>query len=285
MPSALGKKRLASITPQDCQWLYRRKLDAGLAPRTVKHIHEVLHNALADATAWGLVPRNVADLASPPRVPEQEQHALTPEQARRLLAAVQGTQLDCIVSLALTTGMREGELLGLRWSAVDLEAGVLRVSRQLQRVARQGILESEPKTKRSRRPLLLTPIGIKALERQREMVEGMRLAAGPRWEECDLVHPNRYGRPLETSRLWTRFDKVRTELGLPDVRFHDLRHSTATLLLSLGIHPKVVQEILGHSQIGITLDLYSDHVPAMHSDAMERLNGLLEHELEQDPDD
>ncbi len=154
---ALGRKQLSRLAPEDLQRLYAELLSRGLAPRTVRQLHTVAHNALQVATEWGLVPRNVADVVRPPRTARPEYTLLTGDEAIRVLAAIRETSLDSIVTLALTTGMREAELLGLRWRDIDFAAGILDVRQQAKRVRHEGWSYPEPKSATSRRSVVLTP--------------------------------------------------------------------------------------------------------------------------------
>jgi integrase len=271
----LGRIALARLTPAHLQRLYAQKLEAGLSPTTVAHLHAVLHRALAQAERWGLVARNVAALVTPPRPARREMKALSPEEARRFLEAAQGERLHAFYVLALTTGMRLGELLALRWRDVDLERGVLQVRATLQRT-RDGYTFAEPKTERSRRQVVLSPLAAEALRAHRLRLLEERLRLGEAWEDHDLVFPNEVGRPLDPANVTHRsFQRILRRAGLPHIRFHDLRHTTATLLLGQGVHPKVVADMLGHSTISITLDLYSHSTPALHRQAALALEALL----------
>jgi integrase len=273
----LGKRPLTKLQPQEVNSLYAKKRSEGLSAQTVTHLHRVLHRALSYAVRWNLVPRNVCDLVDPPRVTRPEGQWLNPEQARCLLAAASGDALEALYVLALTTGMRQSELLGLKWGDVDLRSGALQVRRALQRVPGRGFVEAEPKSAKSRRYITLTPLGIDALRNHRARQNEQRLAAGPLWEDRDLVFCNSTGRPLEHGNLLRRsYQPLLGRARLPKVRFHDLRHSTASLLGSLGVPAKVIQEIMGHSQIGVTMDVYSHTMPGMQADAMARLNDLLQ---------
>lgn len=261
---ALGHIRLSRLTPQDVQRMVAEKQRTNLAPRTIHQMVAVLHNALQVAWEWGLVQRNVCDVVKKPKVEKPEVVVLDPAQALRLLELVRDTRLEGPVTIALTTGLRLGEVLGLRWEDVDLAGRTIRVAQQLRRVPGQGLVFSEPKSRTSRRTVALTDIGVAALERQRER--------GPRSE---LVFPNRLGKPWEPRALYRSFEQLIGESGLPRVTFHGLRHSTATLLLHLRVPPKVVQEILGHTSIAITSDLYQGRAEPLHREAMDALNGLL----------
>lgn len=274
----LGSKRLAELEPEDIQRFYSRKLASGLAPRTVRQMHMVLHNALKVAVLWRLRPWNPADAVSPPRAPKPEHTRLNAEQAIRLLSLLPGDPLDCLVTLALTTGLREAELLGLRWSDVDLPCRTVYVRRQVQRIQGVGWVESEPKSKTSRRAVALTEIGARALARQRDRVRELREAAellGHEWDDRDLVHPNGRGRPIERQNLLRRWKRFLEIHGLPAMTIHELRHSAATLLLALKVPLKTVQEILGHSQISTTADIYGGEVVPLHQEAMAQLDALL----------
>ena len=273
---ALGKVQLQKLSPQHLQKLYNQKLEEGYAPQTVKHIHRVLHRALGDAMRWQLVARNVCDAVDAPRVPKKEMQSLTGEQALQFLEAAAGDPLEALYVLALTTGMRQGELLGLKWEDLDLALGTVQVRRTITRLTKKGFTVSEPKTAKSRRKIHLTRLAIEALKRHRIRQNEAKLAAGPAWDEQGWVFCNKMGRPIEVGNMIRRsFRLILTKAGLPIIRFHDLRHSAASLLLSLGVHAKIVQELLGHSQISLTLDTYSHVLPSLQEEAVNRLNTLL----------
>lgn len=276
MLPVIGKVRLQKLAPQHLQKLYRQKREEGYAPQTIQHIHRLLHRALNDAVMWNLVPRNVCDAVDPPRVPKQEMQVLNLEQAQRFLEAAKDDPLESLYVLALTTGMREGELLALQWKDLDLTNGTLQVRRKVSRITRKGFVVSEPKTAKSRRSIPLAPRTLEALKRHRIRQNEQRLALGDAWEDQGWIFANALGKPLEVSNLIRRsFRPLLEKAGLPKMRFHDLRHSCATLLLSMGIHPKVVQERLGHSQISVTLDTYSHVLPSLQEEAAQRLDALL----------
>lgn len=272
---ALGRLPLAKLTPQHLQRLYAAKLDEGLAPQTVHQLHAVLHRALRQAFRWGLVGRNVADLVDPPRSQGRQMAHLSPEQARALLAAASGDRLEALYVLALTTGMRRGELLALRWANIDFEAGALHVVGTMQRTA-DGLTMGSPKTEKSRRQVALSATAVQALRRHRAGQAAQRLVLGKAWEDTDFVFANDVGGPIEPCNLIRRsFHNLLDRAGLPRIRFHDLRHSAATLMLGQGIHPKVVSEMLGHSQIYITLNLYSHVTPTLQREAAAAVDSLL----------
>ncbi len=260
---ALGRLRLQTLTPAHVRGLYREKLDSGLSPSTVQYIHVTLNKALKQAVADGLIPRNVCEAVKPPRPQKREIAPLSPDQARRFLEACQGEQLEALFVLAVHTGMRQGELLGLHWEDVDLEAGALRVRRALAQT-NDGPVLTAPKGAKSRRRIKLTGAAVEALKRHKAAQNAERLRFGGLWEDRGLVFPNRTGRFLSPSLLTDGPLKRPLErAGLSPIRFHDLRHTCATILLSRGVHAKLVQELLGHATISITLDTYSHVLPGM----------------------
>jgi integrase len=271
----IADKVLARLDAQDLASLYGRLLDAGLNPNTVRHVHVVLHRALRQAERWGLIPRNVADLVDAPRAARQEMTVLTAEQSRRLLETAQDDPLYALYVLALTTGMRSGELLALKWADVDWERGALRIRRQIGRTS-QGLAFSEPKTAKGRRTISLSALAVDALRGHRAAQVEARLQLGPYWRDEDLVFTNALRGPLERQNVHVRSWKpLLQRAGLPDIRFHDLRHSAATLLLSLGEHPKVVQERLGHATIAVTMDIYSHVMPELQRETAGKLDAVF----------
>jgi integrase len=271
----LGRASLARLTPNDLQRLFGTLVACGVSPATVRHVRAVMRKALNDAARWGLVARNVASLTSPPRVQRKEMTVLSSEQARALLECARGDRFEALYVVALTTGMRQGEILGLRWQDVDLDNDVVQVRNTLQRV-RSGYVLSEPKTKRSRRQVALTGLAVAALRRHRARQAQEKLKMGELWQDHDLVFTNEIGGPVDAGNLRARsFSALLQRAGLPRIRFHDLRHTAATLMLGRGVHPKVVSEMLGHSQITITLDLYSHVTPTMQREAVAALESIL----------
>ena len=272
----VGNVGLRRLTPQHLSHLYANRLASGLSPLSVHHIHATMHRALVHAVRWGLVARNVADLVDPPRVQHREMLVLSPEQVRRLLEAAKGGPLEAVIAVAVSTGLRRGELLALRWRDVELDVGVLRVVGTLQRDYDRKLVIAEPKTARSRRQVELSAIAVDALRAHRAAQTETRLLLGEEWEDNDLVFPNPFGRPQDGSHLLLgQFVPLLESAGLPRIRLHDLRHTAATLLLGRGIHPKIVSEMLGHTTVGITLDLYSHVTPTMHRAAANAIDDAL----------
>jgi integrase len=264
---ALGRLKLRDLTPIHVRSFYRDRLDSGLAPATVHKLHAVLHKALKAAVADDLVPRNAAAGLKLPRITREEIDPLREEEARRLLEAARGDRLEALYILALNTGMRQGELLALKWDDADLENGLLRVRRTLTHANKAFIL-GEPKTKNSRRTIRLAKSAVDALQAHlsRQLAEIERM--GSLYQPGGLIFATEAGTIINPSNLRNRsFKPLLTRAGLRPIRFHDFRHTCATLLLSKNINPKVGSEMLGHASISITLDIYSHLLPDMQEKA------------------
>lgn len=280
----IGRHQLQKLSPQHLQSFYTNKLEEGLSTTTVISFHNVLHKALETAVRWNLISRNVCDLVSPPRRKRFEIQPLSVEQVQQLLAASREHRQEALFILALATGMRRGELLGLKWQDINFQTDTLQVRRILTRVPTkvknpQGAtyVEAEPKTEKGRRSILLPPFVVEALKQHRARQLEARLKAGAAWQEHDYVFCTSVGTHLHPTRdVLNQLKVLLAKAGLPAIRFHDLRHSSATMLLSMSVHPKIVQEILGHSQISMTLDTYSHVLPTMQKEAMSKLNELLQ---------
>jgi len=271
----LGSLPLARLTAQLIEALYAQKIEEGLSTTTVHHLHAVLHRALESALRLGLVQRNVAHLVDPPRIAHHEMITLSPEQARQFLAAAEGERLEALYVLALSTGMRAGELLALRWRDVNLDSASVHVRATLQQTS-AGYNFAEPKTARSRRQIALSSTAVDVLRRHLEQQVAERKRMGSAWEDLGLVFPNTVGRPLDNVNLlryW--FHPLLEHAGLPRMRFHDLRHTAATLLLGRGVNPKIVSEMLGHASVAITLDIYSHVMPHMQQQAAQAMDDTL----------
>jgi integrase len=255
---SLGSVRLEKLNALQVQSFYRERLDAGLSPRRVQYVHVTVRKALKDAVRWRLVPYNVADAVTPPRPTKPEITPLTAEQVKMLLAAARGRKLEALYIVAVTTGMRIGEMFGLKWSDVDLEAGVLRVRRT---AAADGTVNA-PKTSSSKRTVRLSGLAIRALSGHPRTAEWVfASAAGTPIGICNF-HKNSW-RPLLT------------RAGIPHRRVHDLRHTAATLMLSRGVPVKVVSEMLGHADVSTTLSIYAHVLPDMQGSAASAMDDLL----------
>jgi integrase len=247
---ALGNLKLSALRPEHLQRLYADKIEAGLSAGTVQIIHGVLHQVLQQAAEWGVIGRNVAALTHPPRYRSAKPELLTRDQLRTLLETAKGRWWYPLIYLAIGTGMRRGELLALHWSDIDWEARTIHVRRIVTRVAGENLV-TEPKTASSRRLVTLPPEIVSVLE-------DWQIDSAPTRE---IVFPSRVGGYHKASDFGVGWATLLKKAGVPHVRFHSLRHLHATYLLEAGVHAKVVSERLGHTNIGITLDLYS-HVTA-----------------------
>src|SRR6266851_2112090 len=274
---ALGRLRLDQLGPSDIQDLIDQKVKAGMAPKSVHYMHGILRNALNHAVRWDYIARNPAELVDNPRGVQHEIQPLTREEAHRFLRSIRGNRLEALYTVALTMGLRQGEALGLRWRDVDLEMGYIRVSRQLQRIDHKYELV-ELKTRRSQRPLAVPPAIVGSLIAHKERQDRERQTAGVRWRDADLVFARPDGYPLSGSVVTHSFQTLLEKAGLSKRRFHDLRHSCATLMLAQGVSPRVVMEILGHSQISLTMNTYAHVLPEMSRDAANRMSDLIRDE-------
>ena len=272
---ALGSVKLKNLTPVHVRGLYREKLEAGLSARTVQYIHVTLHKALKQAVQDGLIPRNATEAVKAPQVRREEMRPLSGEQVKVLLEVARGDRLEALYVLAIHTGLRQGELLGLKWEDVDLESGTLRVRRTLV-TAKGGPVLTAPKTKGSRRSVKLTQGAVEALRShlKHQLQEIDR--AGSLWRENGLMFASESGEPLDRRYLTScRYKALLKRAELPMIRFHDLRHTCATLLLSKNVNPKIVSEMLGHASIAITLDTYSHVLPNMRDQAAAAMEEAL----------
>lgn len=266
----IGGVQLQKLTPAHLQGFFTTMRNDGVSPRTQQIVFAPLRSALRQALRWGLIPRNPCDAVEKPRAPRPQFTVLDSKQTTALLTAARGNRLEALYVLAVTTGLRQGEMLGLQWDDVDLRARTLSVRHTLEEDNRSGDLRLvEPKTASARRRVDLLMLAVEALRRHRRAM----LADG---HVGGLVFRDTDGKPIRKSNLTRRsFKPLLTKAKLPDIRFHDLRHTAATLLLAEGVHPKVVQERLGHAQIHVTLDTYSHVLPSMQRDATARLDRLL----------
>ena len=272
----IGKKKLKALKLDDVEGLYRSMAASGLSPATVRYVHAVLRRALKQAVHRGLVVRNVAEGASLPRAPRKEMEAFTPEEIRRFLQAAKHDRLQALYVLAITCGLRQGELLGLRWEDVDLAAGSLTVRRQMQRSRDGSGMISGPTKNKKSRTIRLGRVAIEALEAHRDRQAEEVASAKGLWRNPEVVFASTIGTPLDPSNLVDRSLKPLLKgAGLPSIRFHDLRHACATLLFSEGVPIKVVQEVLGHSSVSVTMDVYSHVLPDMQERAAAAIDDLL----------
>jgi len=281
---ALGHIRLHKLSPEHIQKFYG-DLGKTLSANTIhKNIHRILHNALALAVKWKKIATNPCDVVEPPKVSHQEMQVLNSEQVQRLIGASQSHwMVATLIPLAVTTGMRHGEILALAWNDVDVETRNIKITKSLSwhkdETGKFHYFIESPKTKSSIRTIPL-PDMLEPLLSAHRIEQVKRRLAAPSWPHPELVFPNSVGNYFHHHNLANTFNAVLEEAGLPHIRFHDLRHTAATQLLSMGVHPKVVAEWLGHSSTKMTMDIYSHVLPSMLDDARDILNEMYSKKAE-----
>ena len=282
----IGSARLTAIDAGTLNTLYARllaegrrdqKAGEGLSPRSVRYVATIVHRMFKDAVRWGRLTRNPADAADPPKAsatPKPRMTTWTAKQLRTFLTATVSDRHHALYILLVTTGMRRGEALGLRWTDLDLDAGRASIVQTVIAVHHKTQL-GDPKTVKGTRTVDLDADTVRALRAHRTRQAGERLQMGAGWTDHGLVFCHITGAPLHPERFTRTFvDRVR-QLGLPLIRLHDLRHTWATLALESGVHPKVVQERLGHANISITLDTYSHVTAGLQADAAAKVAGVI----------
>ena len=287
----LGQIQLRRLSTRTIQAFYNKKLKEGQSPSSVLSLHKVLHGGLKRAVKLRYLPFNPSDGVSlPSGEPEREGQALTLEQARHILKVAHGHWLEAFIALALSTGLRHGELTSLRWSDIaydqKMQVCILSVRHTVGYYPIYKFLEGDPKTRKGRRVIPLVPAVYKLLEEHRQNQDDARQEAGEKWKDQGLVFPNRHGDFLypniARATFYRLLDKARRtpdESGqlvpIPDIHIHDLRHTASTLWQSLGISEKMAQELLGHSEVEMTRNVYTHIIPAMQQEFVERLNSLF----------
>ncbi len=282
MVPELGYIKLNKLKTNDIQRFYNSKLEngrkdgkGGLSARTVRYIHTVLSAALDQAVKEGYILVNPAAATTQPRHVKKEITPLSTDQVKQFLQDIKDDWLYPVFITALGTGLRRGELLGLKWDVVDLETGAALIKRELVQVKGKVRLEEYTKTKGSTRTIALPDMVIRELKKLRGKQKQDRLLLGPAYQDNDYVFCWPDGSYIRPDYVYNRLKTLLNEHGLPSIRFHDLRHTFATMLLEAGEHPKVVSEMLGHSSITITLDIYSHVLPSMKEKAAAKLNDIL----------
>lgn len=270
----LGHIYLEKLTPQHIQAYLNERLKSKLSARTVAYHRSLLRMALGQAERWNLVSRNVATLVDPPRVEKFEIQPITPEQAQKFLNVIKGDRMEALFAVALSLGLRRGEALALRWDDIDFQTRTIRVCQSLQRINHKLEI-SEPKTKSSRRVLDLPDSLVSKLKEHRTRQLEDKLRAGEHWQETSLVFTTRLGTPIDPRGVKRQLDALLKKAELPHYRVHDLRHFCASLLLAQGVPLKVVSDLLGHTRISITADLYTHVLPSMKREAMDLMDRIL----------
>jgi integrase len=271
---AIGKIKIDKLTPLHIQSLYNQMKEKGLSASTIKKAHSIISAAFNQAVKWKTIAQNPAQHVDLPQIERNKMRALTPEEAKRFLEAASSSRWFALFTLMLTTGMRPGEALGLKWS--DIEDDKIHVQHSL--VTRgKGWSLTEPKTSRSRRTIPMPISTVKVLQQHKTLQNQERLVAGPEYHNHNFVFASYNGEPLNIRNVVNRhFKPILKEAGLPEtIRLYDLRHTCATLLLKAGENPKVVSERLGHASVVMTLDVYSHVLPDMQKKAAEKLENML----------
>jgi integrase len=271
----LGQVKIQNLRPEHIQIFYSSLLDNEVGDYTIIKVHTVLHSALKQATRTGMISRNPASYAQPPKEPATEMAILNESQVSQLLVAANGHRWEALYHLAIVTGMRQMELLGLKWTDLDWIRQALKIERQLLRLDGNGVEFSSPKTRYGKRSVALGGKTVEVLRAHNERQQVERLAAGGRWVENGLIFANSLGGPIHPRNLLRNFKQLLRDAGLPAIRFHDLRHTAASLMLNAGIPVIVVSRRLGHARASITLDVYGHLIPSMQSEAAELIDQMV----------
>jgi integrase len=271
----LGQIKIKDLRTDYIQGMYNLLLDQNVGVYTILKIHTLLHSALAQAFRLSIIPRNPAGFVQPPKAPATEMAVLNESQVSHLLVAAKGHRTEALYHLAVISGMRQMELLGLKWTDLDWIRQTIKVERQLVRPNGHEVQFSSPKTRLGKRSVSLGRKTIEILRSHYERQQLERLAAGKKWSELDLIFTNSLGGPIDPRNLLREFKQLLHDAGLPDIRFHDLRHTAASLMLNNGIPPIVVSRRLGHARASITLDVYGHLIPTMQTEAAEMIDDLV----------
>lgn len=274
----LGKRKLVDLHPDIVQTLYDKLLMAGIGVRTVRLSHSVLRRCLNQAVKLGIIQSNPTAATSPPKAKHKEMKFLDEAQAQQLIVAaiVAGDRYTALYQLALTTGMRQGELLGLQWKDINWDRKTIHIRRQLTRIPGGHLSFAQLKTRSSIRTTSLGDSTTSALKqhRKKQLLESEK--AGTRWQDHDLIFPTSTGSPTNPSNLYYRsFKLLLKDAELPSIRFHDLRHTAASLMLNHGVPILIVSKRLGHAQPSITLDVYGHIMPNMQEEAASIMDEIV----------
>ena len=271
----IGKLQLKDLTLARVEQFYSQLIQDGIGIRTVRITHNILHKALEKAVRYRLILYNPCHGAALPRYKHGEMKVLDQSQVTTFLIAAQDSPYQALYHLAVVTGMRQGELFGLKWSDLQWTSGILHVQRQAHDIAGKGASFSEPKTKSGRRTIALGDNTLQVLRQHRNSEPGRISTAGNRWKDNDLIFPSTFGTPINPSNMRLDFNQVLVKAGLPKIRFHDLRHTAASLMLNHGVPAIVVSKILGHSKPSITLDIYGHLYVEMKDEAAKLMDQLV----------
>ena len=271
----IGNLKLKDLRVEVIENFYQNSLQTGVSVRNVRYVHSLLHRSLNDAVRRGLVGFNPAHGARLPRLQQREMEILDEAEIRQFLIAAQGHRHEVLFKLAIQTGMRQGELLGLRWSDLDWQRGTIRVQRQVQRVKGLGLVFMTPKTSAGRRTIQLGEEILQSLRSHHTQQQIVKAFAGKRWVDLDLIFSSNVGTALCSELLLQEFKVLLKKAGVKPIRFHDLRHSFASLALNHGIPPLIVSKVLGHSKPSTTLDIYGHMIPVYQDEVARLMDELV----------
>jgi integrase len=271
----LGKIKIRDLRPEHIQAFYNKLFDREVGIYTIRKIHLTLHSALQQAVRVGMIERNPASFVQPPKEPATEMAILNESQVSQLLVAAQGSRLETLIHLAVISGARQMELLGLKWSDLDWVKQTLKIERQLLKPDGEGVKYSSPKTRYGRRTISLGKKTIEILRKHYEDQQTDRYKAGEAWKEYGLLFSTQNGTPIHPRNLLRDYKKLLQAAGLPPIRFHDLRHTAASLLLNQGVPVITVSRRLGHAKASITLDIYGHLIATMQTEMAEMIDDLV----------
>jgi integrase len=268
-------KKINEITTFDIDSFYVDKLDSGYSGAYIRQMHNLLNQAFDQAVRWSLIKVNPVKNAKPPKVKSEEKITWTVDEVNRFLNLIKNSSMEIPYLLAIFTGMRRGEVLGLKWDDVDFENKKIRIKRSLCFVSGKGLIFKEPKTKKSKRQISISQHVVNVLKKHKQKQEFQKEKLGVQYQDNNLIVCTDDGKPLDPRNLLRQFYRLIEEANVPRISFHDLRHTHATILMQQGENPKVVSERLGHSRVGITLDLYSHVSDDLQEQAAEKFENAL----------
>jgi integrase len=271
----LGGIKVRDLRPDHIQAFYNRLFDEHVGVYTIRKVHTTLHSALQQAAKTGFIGRNPVSYAQPPKEPDIEMDILNGSQVSRLLIAAQGHRLEALFHLAVISGMRQMELLGLQWNDLDWIKQTLKIERQLLKPDGDGVKFSAPKTRYGKRSIALGTKMIEILRKHYEHQQADQLKACEAWKEYGLIFTTINGTPIHPRNLLRDYKKLLHDAGLPPFRFHDLRHTAASILLAQGIPVITVSRRLGHARASITLDIYGHLIPTIQDEVAELIDDLV----------